>query len=72
MVQCYLNNKITFETLSILNQMDSITMRLKNTTAEVFMGDLLLRLDKSHGFILYTPNEVREHKEFISQRSRNG
>jgi hypothetical protein len=53
-VNLWLGERITIETVSILNDLDSVTDKIRsNTHLALMLGDNLLTIDKAHGFIKY-------------------
>lgn len=60
MVQLYLADKITIETLVILDACGDIVSRMKqNNQLSLLLGDTLRRITKSRGFVKYDMAKVR-------------
>jgi len=58
-VQLFLANKLTIETMSILNDFDDIVSKMKSSNQlKLLLGDDLLRIEKSKGFVKYNRNRV--------------
>lgn len=63
-IQLLLRNKITLETVAILNEIDNIVDQTKqNAQLALMMGDTLLRIEKSKGFVKYDTDRIRGHYE---------
>jgi hypothetical protein len=58
-VQLFLANKITVETMSILNDFDHIVTKARSSDQlRLLLGDDLLRVEKSTGFVKYNRNRI--------------
>jgi len=58
-IQLYLSKKITLETLVILDDLDGIVEQLrKGTHIPLILGEELLKIEKSKGFVKYSAYKV--------------
>lgn len=72
-IQLFLANKITLETLVILDDLDSIVEQLqKGTHIPLILGDDLLRIQKSKGFVKYSAYKIiTPYQEFLEEVKEN-
>jgi hypothetical protein len=76
-IRLWLGGRITIETLVILNDFDGFVTKLKsNDHIKLLIGDDLLRLEKSKGFVKYDSYRVVNHYlnfiEELKQDSQHG
>jgi hypothetical protein len=65
-LQLMMSKKITLETVSILNDMDGIVDRMKETALSLVLGDELMRIEKSKGFVKYDSYKVMSpYQQFL-------
>lgn len=57
-LQLMMSKRITLETVVILNQFDAIVDRMKESSVALVLGDELLRIEKSAGFVKYNAYKV--------------
>lgn len=61
-IQLWMADKITLETVVILNDMDDFTEKLKeNAHINLLLGDDLLRIEKSKGFVKYNSYKIMSY-----------
>lgn len=61
-IQLLLANKITLETVSILNDLDGFVETMKqNDHLNLLLGDTLLTIEKSKGFVKYDSYKIMSH-----------
>lgn len=72
-LQLYMSNKITLETLVILNDLDGFVDSLKGSERiNLLLGDELLRIEKSKGFVKYDPYKVMDsYVSFLDEVKEN-
>ena len=72
-LQLYMSNKITLETMVILNDMDGYIDRLKEVDRiSLILGDELLRIEKAKGFVKYDPYKVMDaYTTFLEEVKEN-
>lgn len=67
-LQLLLGRKITLETAVILNDMDGFVDKMKQSPLALVMGDDLLRIEKSKGFVKYDPCKVMgPYQQFLEE-----
>lgn len=57
-IQLLMAKKISLETIVILNDMDGIVEKMKQSSVALLMGDELLKIEKSKGFVKYDSYKV--------------
>lgn len=57
-LQLMMAKRITLETVVILNDIDHFVDKLKQSTIALLLGDELLRIEKSKGFVKYVPEKI--------------
>ena len=61
-LQLLMAKRITLETISILNDMDAIVDKLRQSNQMTLLfGDVLLKIDKSKGFVKYDSSKIMSH-----------
>jgi hypothetical protein len=72
-IQLLLSNKIALETVVILDDLDSITSRLREGShIPLILGDDLLRIEKSKGFVKYDPAKIMSpYSQFLEEVKEN-
>lgn len=58
LLNLYLSNKITIETLSIINQYDNFTLSAHNTPLELMFPKVIMTIDKSKGFVHFKHEKI--------------
>lgn len=68
-LQLYMSKRITIETLVILNDLhDIMTMMKENQHLQLILGDELLRIEKSKGFVKYDSYKVMQpYQSFLEE-----
>lgn len=68
-LQLYMSKRITIETLVILNDLhDIMTMMKDNQHLQLILGDELLRIEKSKGFVKYDSYKVMQpYQSFLEE-----
>lgn len=71
-VQLLMAKRITLETMVILNDMDAIVDKMRQSThIALLLGDDLLRIEKSKGFVKYDPYKVMgPYQQFLEDAKR--
>lgn len=71
-VQLYLAKKITIETVVILDTFDGLVEKLQqNNHLSLLLGEELLRISKSRGFVRFDPNKViNPYVQFTEETKR--
>lgn len=57
-LQLFMGKRITLETVVILNDIDNFIDELKQGTIALLLGDELLKIEKSKGFVKYVPEKI--------------
>lgn len=72
-IQLLMSNKITLETVVILNDKNHFVDQMKQSVVALLLGDELLRIEKARGFVKYDEEKIKPlYIKFIEDVISNG
>lgn len=67
MLQLFMADKVTVETMSILNDLIELVPKIRsNSHVELLLGNELMRIEKSKGFVKYDSDKVRKQFDLLT------